>query len=289
MGTNNNTFFSWEEAVEWLIQQPDQQELVKACYYDRPLYAAAERFFQSCEWIEIRRFFYTELKGKALDVGAGNGIASYALAKDGWETTALEPDSSTKVGAGAIRELANLSGVHINVVEEFGEELPFRDQEFNLIHARQVFHHANDLPQFCGELYRVTKPGGLLLATREPVISSARQLNHFLERHPLHQLYGGENAFTRQEYQNALVSAGFKLEKVLGPFDSVINYSPPFTDESLRDELEKRLCNVPMGKFVAPFVLHPRLFITSLRILSLLDRRPGRLFTFIARKPRISQ
>ena len=45
-------------------------------------------------------------RGQALDVGAGRGIASYALAREGFTVTVLEPDDSHLVGAGAIRSLA---------------------------------------------------------------------------------------------------------------------------------------------------------------------------------------
>ena len=42
---------------------------------------------------------------QALDLGAGRGISSYALAREGWQVTALEPDPSMLIGAGAIRSL----------------------------------------------------------------------------------------------------------------------------------------------------------------------------------------
>ena len=39
--------FSWEQAVQWLRQQPDQEALVKDCYFDDPLFQEAERFSDS--------------------------------------------------------------------------------------------------------------------------------------------------------------------------------------------------------------------------------------------------
>src|SRR3989304_10231248 len=96
---------TWEEAVLWLKQQPDQTELVKACFFDDPLIETAERYYKSSEWEAVRELIPNP-QGKALDLGAGRGISSYALAKDGWDTTALEPDKSKIVGAGAIRSLA---------------------------------------------------------------------------------------------------------------------------------------------------------------------------------------
>jgi len=42
-------FVSWEEAVLWLREQPEHRELVRACFYDDPLSAAAERYYMSTE------------------------------------------------------------------------------------------------------------------------------------------------------------------------------------------------------------------------------------------------
>ena len=200
-------FGTWEEAVAWLLAQPEHRDLCRACYYDRPALAAAERYWASDEWRALRKWMPQD-RGAALDVGAGMGVAAYALARDGWRTVALEPDPSDLVGAGAIRRLANQAPLEIEVVQEWGESLPFADQSFDLVHARQVLHHARDLPQFCKELRRVLKPGGVLLATREHVISSSSQLPAFLAGHALHKYYGGENAYTLASYLGALRSAG---------------------------------------------------------------------------------
>lgn len=280
---NAETFGSWEQAVRWLLTQPEHRLLCEACYYDRPALGAAQRFWVSDEWVALRAHMPRE-KGTALDVGAGMGVASYALARDGWRTVALEPDASDLVGAGAIRRLATESGLAIEVAQEWGESLPFADASFDLVHARQVLHHARELPRFCRELHRVLKPGGLLLATREHVISSSAQLPAFLANHPLHSLYGGENAFTLAEYLDAMQSAGLRIEQQLGPLESVVNYAP-FTEASLVDEIARRAGKLPAGGAVARALLAPPWRRAALELLSKLDRRPGRLHTFVARRP----
>lgn len=182
-------FSSWEQAVQWLREQPEQQELVLAAYYDDPLPAAADRYWRSEEWQAIR-LLLPPAPGVALDVGAGRGIASYALAKEGFAVTALEPDASALVGAQAIRGLAEASGLPIEVTQEFSERLPFADAQFDVVFARAVLHHTSDLAAACSEFYRVLKPGGRLLAVREHVISQPEDLPVFLDLHPLHKLYG---------------------------------------------------------------------------------------------------
>jgi hypothetical protein len=69
--------------------------------------------------------------------GAGRGIASYALAVDGWSVTTLELDGSTLTGRGAIEQIQAGSGLPINIVGEWGESLPFADNSFDLAYCRR--------------------------------------------------------------------------------------------------------------------------------------------------------
>ena len=277
-------FTSWETAVQWLRNQPDQHELVRAAYYDDPLLDAAERYRHSDEWQAIRAQLLTTA-GSALDIGAGRGIASFALAREGFDVTALEPDPSDLVGAGAIRSLARDARLPIKVVEEFSERLPFVDCSFDLAFARAVLHHTADLGAACKEFFRVLKPGGRFIAVREHVISRREHLDAFLQAHPLHNLYGGENAFLLNEYISALLRAGFIVRSVLRPLQSPINYFP-YNPESLREELVLRLGKVPGSRPILRFLLAPNpVFSSVLRILSLLDSRPGRLYSFFCDKP----
>lgn len=269
----SRVFVSWEEAVLWLREQPDQQELVCACYYDDPLISAADRYYDSSEWREVRRLLEGAGKGTALDMGAGRGISSHALAKDGWHVTAMEPDSSAVVGAGAIRALAEEARLDITVVEEWGEKLPFPNASFDLVFCRQVLHHAADLGRFCREVSRVLKPGGTFLAIREHVISRKEDLGEFLQNHPLHRLYGGENAFLLKEYVTAMESAGIRLRHILNPYDSDINLFPDMRLQ-LKNSLARKLF-LPNGKFLPDSVLH----WFGNRIGT-----PGRLYSFMGEK-----
>jgi SAM-dependent methyltransferase len=275
---------TWEAAVRSLIDDPSQRQLVLDCFYDQPRSAAAERYARSSEWQALRATL-PHPPGRALEVGAGHGVASAALARAGWQVTALEPDPSDLVGAGAIRRLAEEGGLDIRVVEGLGESLPFASGEFDLVLARQVLHHARDLPQLCRELARVVRPGGAVLAVREHVISTPSDLPSFLAAHPLHRLYGGEHAYLLEEYRAALTGAGLRLERELAPLASPINYAP-HTRVTLRDELVRRAGRIPGAASMLRAVLgSERAFDTFLRLLSHLDRRPGRLYSFVCSKP----
>jgi SAM-dependent methyltransferase len=277
---------NWEDAVQTLRNNPEAQELVKACYYDDPLMQAANRFVSSREWLAVDSLLPTS-RGKALDLGAGRGISSFALAKQGWGVTSLEPDPSDIVGAGAIEKLAKESSLSIDVVQEWGEALPFEDGYFDLVYGRAVFHHANDLEQFCSEVFRVLKSGGSFLITREHVISKHSDLGVFLEAHPLHNLYGGEAAYLLEEYINAIEQANLKIQQVLGPHSTPINYFPTSEDSHL-DRLAWRIG----GKFTRFGRRLARQLVTfgvirryAESLLNSEDSYPGRLYSFLATKP----
>jgi SAM-dependent methyltransferase len=263
---------TWEEAVIWLRAQPEHADLVRACFYDDPLLAAAERYHSSTEWSALRQLLRVT-PGRVLDVGAGRGITSYAFAMDGWSTVALEPDGSAVVGAAAIRALAVEARLAIEVTQEWGERLPFPDASFDLVFGRAVMHHAHDLDAFCAQAARVLRPGGVFIGAREHVLSRTGDLEVFLDAHPLHALYGGEHAYELGQYRAALEVAGLDVVHVLNPFASDVNLFPASTAE-VRAALARRW-RLPSARLVPGFVL------------SWLAERsdvPGRLYTFVARK-----
>jgi SAM-dependent methyltransferase len=274
---------TWEQAVVALLADPQQASLARDCYFDGTPVDAGARYWASEEWQTVRSLLPT-VQGKALDIGAGRGIASYALARDGWKVCALEPDGSALVGAGAIRALAASTGYSIEVFETFAEDLPFEDEQFDLIIARQSLHHARDLRALIRELYRVLRPGGRLVALRDHVISSVGDLARFHEMHSLHRLYGGEHAYLLEEYTSAIRGAGFSLQKVIAPLESPINFAP-LTRENLAAGVADQLPDFLSARQIARRLLRSRAIMSlALKLLSRIDNRPGRLYSFIAER-----
>lgn len=269
---------TWEQAVRWCMAEPSMSDLARDAYFDDPA-VAARRYHSSAEFAAIRLVLPKE-RGRALDLGAGNGILSFALAAEGWAVTAIEPDSSDLIGAGAIRATSADTGMPIEVIEAFGEDIPLEAAGFDLVVARQVLHHASDLSAFCREMSRLVRPGGLVLTLRDHVISGPKQRGAFLAGHPLHHLYGGENAFTLAEYRDALVSSGLCIMQEWRSFQSVINYDP-MTELQFLDRLASRAG--PMAGMLRPVMgVVPFKAITA--IATAMDRRPGRLVSFLSRK-----
>ncbi|MFN4973364.1 MAG: class I SAM-dependent methyltransferase [Bacteroidota bacterium] len=273
---------NWEEAVKQLRHNATDTQVILDNYFDEDILASAERFSNSNEFMAVMTWVP---KGatEVLDIGAGRGIASYAFAKRNFTVTALEPDPSNDVGAGAIRHISAVSKLPIQVVESFGEKLPFYDNSFDVVYARQVLHHAAQLHQFCKEVSRVLKPGGVFIAVREHVISSQSDLSLFLAKHPLHKLYGGENAFTLAQYKEAILSSGMKLNKVLHPYASEINYAP-LSQSDLKLQFAHSVAKLTGKKLALTLLAFEPIFKVLCAIKSFFYHEPGRLYSFIAVK-----
>ncbi len=112
-----------------------------------------------------------------------------------------------------------------------------------------------------------------MIAGREHVLSRHQDLDEFLRRHPLHALYGGENAFLLDEYLHALKAAGIKLTKVLNPLESNINLYPQTLD-SLKAGIARKF------RLPSPALIPDALFSLRGKFMD----EPGRLYTFFGHK-----
>jgi SAM-dependent methyltransferase len=278
--------WSWEDTIGWLRTQPDQAELIVSGYYDDPLEAAACRYWRSEEWQAILSLLPTPNVGTVMDLGAGRGITSYALAKAGYRVVAVEADPSALVGAGAIRSLARETGLPIDVQLSSSGSLPFPGETFELVFGRAVLHHLTNLEHACEEIARVLKPGGTAIFVREHVISHPRDLEAFRALHPLHRYYGGENAHMLRRYTRALEQAGLRVSKVISPWRSAINIYPRTVAE-LRLELARRLGlgSDRLTRAICRIISVPAVWHALLRAIEAIDSRPGRLYSFVAVRP----
>ncbi len=267
--------------MRWYRTQATEED-VRANYFDLPVVEAARRYAGSKEFSTVNKILAAAPGRVALDLGAGNGIASYALAKAGWSVHAVEPDPSDEVGAGAISSLANGHALDITVHTGWGESLSLADASVSAVHARQVLHHLHDLPAGLRELERVLVRGGLALCTREHVADTPLQLEQFLKNHPLHHRYGGEHAFALNEYLDAATGAGLVVEKTWGQFDTPIN-AHPLSELTRRLERFKRLRRALRSTPSALVTRRPLTALTSAADAA--DQTPGRLYAFLLRKP----
>jgi ubiquinone/menaquinone biosynthesis C-methylase UbiE len=278
---------SYEKSVNWMRGQAEYTEFVKLCYLDRDNLEAAKRFTVSEEFQEVSKLLQLRDRAtpaKVLDLGCGNGIASYAFASLNCEVTAVDPDTSDDVGLMAADRLrAHISSGSITTIQSTAESLPFPDNTFDVIYERQALHHFSDLVQGLTECARVLKPGGLFLATREHVVKDAKQLEEFLAGHILHQQHGGENAYPVAHYTNSLKQAGFTVVQKMAPMDSVINHFPDSkadVNQAMHYWFTSKFGNT-LGSSIAGMSFAGKIYR---RYRSMRDQAPGRLYSFLCTK-----
>ncbi|MGK7924892.1 MAG: class I SAM-dependent methyltransferase [Spirulina sp.] len=280
--------YSYEESVQWFRLQPEHTELVKFSYLDKDNLAAAQRFAESEEFQATIALLDIKNHGRVLqilDLGCGNGIASYALANLGHDITAIDPDPSLDVGLAATHRLASkINRGAIVTRQGSAESLPFADATFDRVYARQALHHFTDLTQGLQESARVLKPGGIFLGTREHVVSNMQQRQEFLANHVLHRLHGQENAYPLNDYLYALRVSGLKIHRVFGHFDTVINHYPT-TNAEIKDWLHSgfsKYLGQPIASILSQVSVLERAYR---RRLSSHCNFPGRLYSFLCTKP----
>jgi SAM-dependent methyltransferase len=272
-----------EQAVLYLRRRPECRRLLRDAYLEEDVPACAERFLHSAEFEEIKRLIGNVRGTVILDLGAGTGIASYAFAESGARLVyALEPDSSSVVGHGAMRSLTR--GMPVRCIQAVGEAIPLRDAEVDVVYARQMLHHAADVSAVLRESARVLKAGGVFFASRDHVADNGAQLRAFLDGHPLHRLTGSEYAYPLRVYLEAIRSAPLVLESALGPWDTIINAFPFVTSTAQLDEFPSEWLRWRLG-FLGGWASS----LAPMRALvrAWLNRsRAGRTYSFVARKLR---
>jgi 2-polyprenyl-3-methyl-5-hydroxy-6-metoxy-1,4-benzoquinol methylase len=133
---------------------PNWQQKVESRLDEENVYA--ERML---DWIEIWANYPFAGK-RALIVGAGTGVETFALQSRGANVTAIEPNRD------AIGILAAKARSKFNVtnpaVQAIGEALPYPDNHFEFVYCYTVLEHVQSVEQTLDEMIRVCQPYGYI-------------------------------------------------------------------------------------------------------------------------------
>jgi ubiquinone/menaquinone biosynthesis C-methylase UbiE len=128
-----------------------------AGYYDRT------RALSESAMERLVPMLVAELKGagRVLEVGVGTGRFALPLAREGVRVSGID------IAPEMLRRLKeNSGGVGVPVAVADATHLPFPERSFGGAIAAHVLHLIPAWPLAVSELFRVVRPGGVLLATR---------------------------------------------------------------------------------------------------------------------------
>jgi 2-polyprenyl-3-methyl-5-hydroxy-6-metoxy-1,4-benzoquinol methylase len=146
--------------------------------------------------------YWREFEGarNVLDVGCGSGEFARCRPWSGIDVHGIDVD-------GRAVELASRHERAIRVDLD-AEALPYEDATFDAVLAKDVFEHVMDPGELAREIYRVTRPAGVMVAS----VVMARPRRVWAD-------YTHRRGFTRESARLLLEDAGFHVEATwrMGP------------------------------------------------------------------------
>ena len=122
-------------------------------------------------WLHFHERVLTEMERSLnrpldiLDLGAGNGWASWRLGLRGHHSVALDIFADPKDGIGALRRYADATPA----VEAEFDALPFRDGAFDLALFNASFHYSADYVRTLLEVRRCLRSSGVVVIMDSPI------------------------------------------------------------------------------------------------------------------------
>lgn len=163
------------------------------------------------QWVLVQEVLDIRPRLRVLDCGAGRCWASYLLAKEDCEVVAVDISRDDVTGLRAGRTLIEETGVRFHLVCADLENLPFREEVFDLAFGSQYLHHAYSLSRMLMEIVASVKLGGMLVALNEHVIPIyMRDDRKFRARHPAVASGVNEHAYHFNKYKAAITDAGLE-------------------------------------------------------------------------------
>lgn len=96
----------------------------------------------------------------ALDLGCGQGASLPTLARLYTQVVGIDPSLPDLLLARKTLDTGRLDNVQL--IQAYGQRLPFPDGSFDYVNALNVFEHVFDLDAILGESFRVLRSGGRL-------------------------------------------------------------------------------------------------------------------------------
>jgi ubiquinone/menaquinone biosynthesis C-methylase UbiE len=144
--------------------------------------------------------------GVVLDIGTGQGHSLPALAErfQPSHIHALDAEPDFAARCAAMRAACT---VPVSLHHAHAEHIPLADASVDLVLCHQTLHHIVDQPTALAEVFRVLKPGGLLMLAESTRAYIHSWIIRLLFRHPMHVQRSAP------EFLGLLRDAGFEIRE----------------------------------------------------------------------------
>lgn len=132
--------------------------------------------------------------GKVLDLGAGTCLINPELEKRGLQGFFLDVSDQGITNA-------KVANPDIIAVQADSVRLPFANEEFEAVHAKDVLVHISNFAKLAEEIWRVLKPGGRVILVSEEGSQDPDHHYYVVDQKKL------EEALLRQGFEEILISS----------------------------------------------------------------------------------
>jgi ubiquinone/menaquinone biosynthesis C-methylase UbiE len=123
--------------------------------------SSASRGQNMIEMFQSRASEFFPIPGQeaALDIGCGTGAGLQVLAKKYRTVVGMDPSLPDLILARKALEVAGIPNVQL--IQAYGQKVPYPEGSFDYINALNVLEHVFDLKSVLAEVYRLLKPSGI--------------------------------------------------------------------------------------------------------------------------------
>lgn len=147
----------WGDLYNQLYAENDAN-LTAEIYFEQ--IAHLEDFFHASDHLAVHEMPLKDLNGqKVLEIGSGAGAHSALFKKHGADIISVDITPERVISTAL--KLKLVSGGKGRAYQADGENLPFCDEQFDIVYSNGVLHHSEDTEKCIAEVLRVLKPGGL--------------------------------------------------------------------------------------------------------------------------------
>jgi ubiquinone/menaquinone biosynthesis C-methylase UbiE len=172
--------------------------------YDSWSFTDAGKIVYQLELNALLQALKLEKDCQILDIGVGTGIFSAELVKRGAIVVGIDPSEE-------MLSIAKQRGIN-EIVKGNGENLPFADEQFDIVLAFTSLEFSPNPQRFVSEMYRVCKPQGQIVVavlTKWSMYGIARSISRL---------------FRKSIFRHTKFYTYSSLNKLLNPYVSNINY-----------------------------------------------------------------